>query len=183
MDPSTKTMIENLEKNTGKKLHYWTGLVKDSNLDKHGALVKMLKEDHGLGHGYANLVVHLANQSAATSQEDTVLIDGQYEKKENLREIYDLLAAKIIDFGTDVEVAPKKKSVSFRRNRQFALIQPSTRTRIDLGLKFDNRPHSGRLETSGPFGTMCSHRVQITDISQVDNELISFIRDAYNEAG
>ncbi len=85
-------------------------------------------------------------------------------------------------FGKDVEVAPKKASVSFRVNRQFALVQPSTKTRIDLGLKFNDRPVEGRLEASGPFGTMCTHRVQIADTSQVDAELIALIKAAYEEA-
>lgn len=68
------------------------------------------------------------------------------------------------------------------KQRQFLLIQPSTKTRIDLGLKFNDRAASGRLVGSGPFGTMCTHRVQITDASQVDAELMGIIRDAYLEA-
>ena len=66
--------------------------------------------------------------------------------------------------------------------RQFALVQSSTRTRIDLGLKFNDRPVGGRLESSGPFGTMCTHRIQLTDISQVDEELLELIEEAYHEA-
>ena len=85
--------------------------------------------------------------------------------------------------GPDVEVAPKKASVRFRRKRQFALVQPSTKTRIDLGLKFNNKPHAGRLETSGPFGTMCTHRVQLTDIKDFDKDVKSWISEAYHEAG
>ncbi len=69
-----------------------------------------------------------------------------------------------------------------RVNRQFALIQPSTKTRIDLGLKFNNMDYAGRLETSGPFGSMCTHRIQITDIDQVNIELIKWIKQAYEEA-
>jgi hypothetical protein len=63
------------------------------------------------------------------------------------------------------------------------LIQPSTKTRIDLGLKFNDKPYAGRLETSGPFGAMFTHRVQITEVSQVDKELINWIKEAYLEAG
>lgn len=96
--------------------------------------------------------------------------------------MYDLLVKKITAFGKDVEIAPKKTSVSLRVKRQFALIQPSSKTRIDLGLKFNDKPHGQRLQTSGPFGTMCTHRVQITDIKQIDKELLGWIKEAYAEA-
>jgi len=183
MDPALQKMIENLEKSTGRNIKHWTDLVQNAGIDKHGALVKMLKEEHGIGHGYANMIVHLAKESAAFSHDDQDLITTQYRGKEHLRPIYDALLSRISQFGPDVEISPKKSAVSCRRKRQFALIQPTTKTRIDLGLKYNNRPYSGRLETSGPFGTMCTHRVQLTDISQVDDELINWLRDAYDEAG
>jgi predicted transport protein len=109
-------------------------------------------------------------------------VNAQYEKKPDLKPIYDLLLKKITALGKDIEIAPKKTSVSLRVKRQFALIQPSTKTRIDLGLKFNDKAHEGRLETSGPFGSMCTHRVQITDTKQVNKELIGWIKEAYNEA-
>jgi hypothetical protein len=62
-------------------------------------------------------------------------------------------------------------------------VQPSTKTRIDLGLKFNNKPHVGRLETSGPFGAMCTHRVQLTELKQLDKQVLDWIKEAYDEAG
>ena len=35
-------------------------------------------------------------------------------------------------FGADVELGPKKADVSPRRSKQFALIQPTTATRVDV---------------------------------------------------
>ncbi|MCB0730889.1 MAG: DUF4287 domain-containing protein, partial [Ignavibacteriae bacterium] len=72
--------------------------------------------------------------------------------------------------------------VSVRRKRQFAFIQPSTKDRIDLGLKFKNKPISGRLENSGPFGTMCSHRVQIKSVKDVDKNVVAWLKEAYEES-
>lgn len=185
MDPAVKKMIENLEKSTGKPLQHWIDRVHDSSFTKHGELVKMLKTQHGLGHGYANLVVHTAQKSAASTglADDDTLIDAQYEGKEQLRPIFEALLSGIKKLGSDVTIAPKKSSVSCRRKRQFALIQPTTKTRIDVGLKFNEKPHTSRLETSGPFGAMCTHRVQITEASAVDKELINWIKEAYQEAG
>jgi hypothetical protein len=36
-----------------------------------------------------------------------------------------------------------------------------------------------RLENSGPFGSMCSHRVKISQIDEIDNELKGWIKEAY----
>jgi hypothetical protein len=56
VDAATATMIRNLEEKTGKSLDRWVGLAHSSGFEKHDELVKHLKADHGLTHGYANLV-------------------------------------------------------------------------------------------------------------------------------
>jgi predicted transport protein len=183
MDKATQTMIENLRKNTGKSLEKWVVIAQKSNLVKHGEIIKMLKEQHGLTHGYANLVALTARDARTDLSPGDDLVAEQYKGKEDLRPIYDKILSYVETLGKDIEVAPKKSSVSLRRKRQFALVQPSTKTRIDLGLKFNNKPHAGRLETSGPFGTMCTHRVQLTDMKDVDKQVMDWIREAYDEAG
>jgi len=85
-------------------------------------------------------------------------------------------------FGSDVTVTPKKTGVSIIRKKQFALIKPATKTRIDLGLKLKDKPTTERLENSGPFGTMCTHRVRITSTDEVNEELIEWLQEAYQKA-
>lgn len=175
-------MEQNLSEKTGKTLEQWKALLATKNLVKHAEIMAYLKGECAISHGYANLIaLKFREADAASADADDLLIE-QYRGKESLRPIYDALHQFICSLAADVEVAPKKAAVSFRRKRQFALVQPSTKSRIDLGLKFTNRPHQGRLEPSGPFGTMCSHRVQLTDISQVDEELLAYIREACDEA-
>ena len=93
--------------------------------------------------------------------------------------MYDAIIAKVNNFGNDVEVAPKKSYVSFRRSKQFAIVQPSTKTRIDVGINLKGREPGDRLEPSGSFNAMVSHRVRITELNQVDEELIAWLKDAY----
>jgi predicted transport protein len=69
-------------------------------------------------------------------------VANQYKGKETLIPIYDTLHTAITNIGADIETAPKKSAVSFRVKRQFALIQPSTKKRIDIGLKFNDKHHS-----------------------------------------
>jgi hypothetical protein len=84
------------------------------------------------------------------------------------------------EFGKDVIVTPKKGSVSLIRKKQFALIKPATKTRIDLGLKLVGKELTPRLGNSGPFGTMCTHRVQISHKDQIDDEPTGWLKEAYD---
>lgn len=177
------SMIANLKEKTGKTLEEWVKIAKASKLAKHGEIVKMLKSDHELGHGYANLVAQTTLSGAAPGQNEgggDALVEAQYAgAKSGLRPIYDRLIGAIGKFGSDVEVSPKKAYVSLRRNKQFALIQPSTATRLDVGINLKGEPAMGRLEESGSFNAMVSHRVKLADVKEVDAELIGWLKKAY----
>lgn len=177
-------MIKSIEENYGKPFQAWVDLVKASGLKKHGEMMKLLKTEHGFSHGFANLVVHKARESdAGSAASSSDLVDAQYSKgKEELRPIYDALVKEIKKFGKDVELAPKKAYVSLRRNKQFGLIQPSTKTRVDIGINNKGKEATDRLELSGSFNSMVSHRVRVTDMKQVDKELIKWLKEAYEKA-
>lgn len=179
MDKALQTMIDNMPKKTGKSLQDWKALLKKQSFSKHGEAMKFLKEEHNVTHGFANTIIQLSKEE----KEPEDLVVNQYKGKEGLFPIYEKLISIVSSFGEDVKINPKKTSVSIVRKRQFALIKPATKTRIDLGLKFNDKPISGRLENSGPFGTMCTHRVQLTELGQVDSELEAWLKEAYQEAG
>jgi predicted transport protein len=179
MDKALQTMINNMPEKTGKSLEEWAKILKDKNFAKHGEAVKFLKSEHNVTHGFANTIVTLSKGNQETPDN---LVTNQYKGKENLKPIYEKLVAEISKFGNDITNTPKKVSVSMIRKRQFALIKPATKTRIDLGLKIKDKPITERLENSGPFGTMCTHRVQLTLVSDVDSELIDWLKEAYEKA-
>jgi len=72
--------------------------------------------------------------------------------------------------------------VSLRRSKQFGLIQPSTATRVDVGLNLKGVGAKGRLEASGSFNSMCTHRVRLENAKQVDAELPGWLRKACDNA-
>ena len=178
-----EAMVRNLAEKTGKTLTQWLKIAGGSKLKKHGEIVKFLKSEHGLTHGYANMIAHKTLKSDAGSALSAGdLVDQQYAgAKANLRPMYEKLIAAVAKFG-DVEVAPKKAYVSLRRAKQFALFQPSTATRLDVGIKLKDVKPAGRLEASGSFNSMVSHRVRIESPKDVDKELVVWLRQAYNAA-
>lgn len=178
------TMIQNLEDKTGKSINEWIAIVKTCGIEKHKAIIDFLKSEHGLTYGYANLVAHKAKaMDAGSASGDSELIDGQYAGKEELRPVYNKLMAAVKNFGSDVEIAPKKAYVSLRRKKQFGILQPSTKTRLDVGINLKDVPPTGRLEASGSFNSMVSHRVRISSADEVDAELIGWLKAAFDAAG
>lgn len=177
-------MMKSIEEKYGKPFPHWVDLLRSSGLEKHGEMLKLLKTEYGFSHGFANLVAHKARESdAGSASSSDSLVDTQYTKgKEQLRPIYETLIKKINKFGKDVEIAPKKAYVSLRRSKQFAIIQPSTKTRVDIGINLKGKEPTDKLEASGSFNSMVSHRVRITDIKQVDKELMAWIKEAYEKA-
>ncbi len=172
-------MIDNMPEKTGKSLSEWKQVLKAKQFAKHSEALKFLKEEHGVTHGFANTIVILSKDENESPDE---LVENQYKGKENLKPMYEELIAAVKELGTDVVITPKKESVSIIRKKQFALIKPATKTRIDLGLKITGKDFTDRLGNSGPFGTMCTHRVQISDLKEIDSELINWITEAYEKA-
>lgn len=183
-DPQAEmaNMIANLKAKTGKSLDEWLALARTSGQAKHGGLVSWLKADHGLGHGYANLVAHKTFASDAGSSDDDALMEAMFAgPKAAMRPAYDKIASLVS--GLDgVQFAPKKGYVSFRRNKQFGLAQPSTKDRLDLGLSLKGVEPSGRLEASGSWNAMVTHRVRIASADEIDAEVEAWIRQAWAAA-
>lgn len=183
MENAAQTMIENLYKNTGKTLDQWIEITKNQDLEKHGEIIKFLKGEHGLTHGFANLIAHKSKGSdagSATNKDD--LIAKQYKGKDHLKPIYDRLLSEIMTFGKDIEIAPKNAYVSLRRKKQFAILQPATKTRFEIGINLKGQEAKGKLEAEKP-NAMCSHKIKITSIDEIDEEVLGWVKSAYENAG
>ena len=122
IEEQTANQIANIERASGRSLAEWMALVQSSGNEKHGQIVAWLKSEHGLTHGNANLLALKARETAqggATSSADVV--DAHYAgRNEALRPLYDRVVAATHEFGSDIELAPKKTYVSLRRKKQFA---------------------------------------------------------------
>lgn len=179
MDKALRTMIDNMPEKTGKSLDEWKSILKEKSFTKHSDGVKFLKSEYNVTHGFANTIVSLSKEEKNKPED---LVKSQYMGKENLFPIYEELIKYLNSLGSDVTITPKKGSVSIIRKRQFVLIKPATKTRIDLGFKLKGKPTTERLQDSGPFGTMCTHRVKISEVDEIDDELKGWIIEAYQKS-
>ncbi len=182
LDENSARMRRNLEERTGKSFAAWINIARKLGTDKHSDIVAYLKLEGPMGHGYANMIAHEARKPDAVSEEDP--IDALYAgPKVVLRPIYDAIVKTVNTFGKDIELAPKKTYVSLRRVKQFALVQPSTATRVDIGINLKGVAPAGRLEASGTWNGMVSHRVRIGSLDDFDVEVKVWLKQAYDQAG
>jgi predicted transport protein len=183
MDKTVISMIENLKEKTGNSLDEWKVIISKEGFSKHGEIVKFLKEAHNVTHGYASEIALKALGTDADSTANTdELIVSQYKGKEHLKTFYDKLIAEIQKFDGEFEIAPKKTYVSLKRKKQFVILNPASKTRFEIGFNLKGVEPKGKLELEKPMA-ICSHKINLSDISEIDDEVMNWIKMAFNNAG
>ena len=107
-------------------------------------------------------------------------IDGQYRDRPGLRPVLDAVLAALPALGP-VTVQARKTLVSLvTPRRTFAVIQPTTKTRVDLGLRLDDEQPGGRLLAARDLGA-ATVRIALSGPRDVDDEVLDWLRRAYQE--
>jgi len=118
-----------------------------------------------------------------TDEED--LVSAQYAgKKASLQPINDHLVDVAQSFGPEVELAPRKTYVGLIRGKMFAVIKASTASRVDLGLKLQDKDGDDRLVPAPGFGSgSITHKVALASVEQVDDQVLGWLKEAYHGVG
>lgn len=184
IEQALATQLRNIEAKTGRDLAALRLAITGSGKTKHGEVRTWLMETYGLGYGDANTLAHAARGDGATAAPDAdadPLADIYTGKKAHLRSIHDAVMAAIQPWG-EFEVAPKKGYVALRRKKQFAMLGPKTADRAELGINLKDDVASERIVAQKPGG-MCQYAVALTAPDDVDAEILSVLRRAYDAAG
>jgi hypothetical protein len=180
-DKPEDNFVKNFEEKYGP-LDKWIKLARKHG-GKHGEILKFLKTEHEMTHGYANLVALRAlqddTQQAKVEADPLAFIYGG--PKAALLPLHEKVAEAVKKLGSDVEFAPKKAYISLRRKKQFGCIMPATNTRLDVGLVLKGIQPGGRLEQSN--NEMFTHRIKVETAKDVDKELKDWLKKAYEAAG
>jgi hypothetical protein len=188
LDKARSTQIKNIETRTGKSLQELTRVIQASGLTQHGKIRDFLMGEFKLGFGDASMLVHYAlktdGQSAAESSGASIeeVTSRIYAgKTETQQQIHDRVMQEVENLGP-FEIAPKKTYLSLRRKRQFAMLGPASKNRVELGLNMKGMAGTDRLVLLPPGG-MCQYKVFLEVVEQVDGELLAWLRQAYDSAG
>ncbi len=181
---SFQAYLDNIQAKTGKTPGDFKAIAAEKGLTKTAEIMAWLKSDFGLGHGHAMAIVHLIvhDEAIKASPDDKTgkLFSGN---KERWRSAYNGLLDKIKGFGADASASPGQTYINLLRDgKKFAIVQPSSAERLDIGIKLKGIEPAGRFEASGSWNAMVTHRVRITDPAQVDPELFEWLKKAYEAA-
>ncbi len=181
---SFQAYLDTVKAKTGKTPADFAKLASEKGLTKHGELVAWLKNEFELGHGHANAVVNvlLKSESRAASPDDKLekLFAG---KKVIWLEPVKTLISRIQEFGAEIEAHTNETYVNILvGKKKMAIVQPSSAERLDVGIKIKGVTPEGRLEVSGSWNNMVTHRVRITDAKEIDAQLLGWLEQAYRLA-
>jgi Domain of unknown function (DUF5655) len=117
------------------------------------------------------------------SSEAVQLIDGQYADRPHLRPILDAVLADVPALG-EVTVEARRTLVSLvTPRRTFAVVQATTKNRVDLGLRLeglDSLPSGGRLRPAKSLGA-ATVRIALTEPAEFDGQALGWLRLAYEQ--
>ena len=170
-----------LTERTGVGLETWNARVREQGFIDEASLRKWLTEQGVTGYPAMLLVMErfgYPDYLQATADE---LIEGQYADRENLRPILDAIFALLPGVG-NVEVQARKTYVALLTPRRtFAAVQPTTRSRIDLGVRLSPKQEpTARLERARNFGqSSVTHIIRLGSPEAVDDEVEGWLRKAY----
>jgi hypothetical protein len=182
--------IASLPQKTGRTLEEWIQLVKESGPPGEKERREWLKKEYKLGTNAAWWIAERAEGKGMEDDDPDAYLQAaeQYVEtmysgpKACLRPIYDELLKLGLQLGDDVKACPCKTIVPLYRHHVFAQIKPTTRTRIDLGFALGNRVPTGRLIDTGGFAKKdrITHRIPITSVAEIDDEIMHCLKTAYD---
>jgi len=182
VEQGLQSQVRNIEATYGRSIDEWVRLIETSGLRRHGQIVAMLKDEHGLSHGAANRVALVALDRMAAKPAAADPVDDLYrDRPAEIRAIHDRIMTVIEGLGSDVEIAPKKGYLSLRRRVQFAMLKPAAK-HVDLGLVLHGTATTDRFENAASFNALFTHRVRVASVDAVDSELKSWLKHAYDQA-
>ena len=177
-------IAKNLPAKTGRTFEEWVELTRKEGLPSRKERVAWLKSAHGLGTVTANFIAADAEGRSIvdTYADEAALLDAMYAgEKAALRPLHEDLAKAAHKLGGDVDLTVCKTYVGIRRNRQFAIIKPATRGRVNLGLALPGTKAGGRLLNAGSIGNdPMTHRIEIASKKDIDVDVTRWLKAAYD---
>ncbi len=186
----TQKWIGELKQKTGRSLEEWMKFIRKEGPATEQERRDWLKTKHDLG---TNSAWWLAERAVGKGEEvgdpDHYLMAAEKYvaemfagKKEHLRPIYDALLKLGLGIGKEARACPCQTIVPLYRNHVFAQIKPTTQTRIDFGLSLGNLKTPQRLIDTGGFAKKdrITHRIEITSLKHIDDEVKRWLKVAYD---
>jgi predicted transport protein len=184
-DEMMTAVTGSMAERTGRSVDDWVALVATSGIDPldQNAVRRWLREVHDVRQNTQWAIADAAAQAAGWVRPSVEqYIDSQFTgAKAALRPVFEAVRAAALALGDDVTVEGRGTYVPFVRRRQFAAAAAAS-ARLDLGLRLPEPPVSDRLEPARAPGS-ATHRVRLSTVADVDDEMHGLLRAAYDQNG
>jgi hypothetical protein len=169
-----------LEKQTGEGVDSWNRRIRRKRFADDRSLRSWLTMQGVTGYAQSLLVMERFGYPDFLLASGAELIDGQYADRPQLRPILDAILGAATGLG-EIVIQVRKTYVSLvSPRRTFARVQPTTRTRLDLGLRLDGQKPGGRLRPSRIHQTM-KLQISLTGPDEVDAEVLGWLKRAFEQ--
>lgn len=179
------SVTDSMKERTGKTLEEWVAAVQATKIDPlDQKAVRNWLKSQGVMQNSQWAIADAAARAAGWERPSVEgYINSQYQgEKAALRPIFDALREIIEGLGEDVTAEGRGGYTPFVRKRQFAAVQASTKTRVDLGLRFRQAPDSALLSTTSLPG-QSTHKLGLSSVDDITDEVADLIRVAYEQNG
>ncbi|WP_207225638.1 DUF5655 domain-containing protein [Blastococcus saxobsidens] len=175
-------IAERLRATTGEDVATWNERVRGTGLGSEPEVRAWLAERGITGYAQMMLVMERFGYPDFLTASADDLIDAQYADRPALRPVFDAVVSAALGLG-EMHVQARKGYVPMvGPRRTFAVLQASTRSRLDLGLRLDHREPVGRLLPARSVGNRdCAVRIALGSVEDVDEEVLALLAEAYRE--
>jgi hypothetical protein len=169
-----------LKERTGEDVDTWNRRIKRERFDDKESLRAWLTNQGVTGYAQSLLVMEQFGYPDFFLASADELIEGQYADRPQLRPIFDAIIDAAAGLG-EVIIQTRKTYVSLvSPRRTFARVQPTTKNRVDLGLRLEGKKPGGRLKPSKIHETM-RLQISLTTRDEVDSEVLDWLQQAYDQ--
>jgi hypothetical protein len=173
-------IIELLERRTGHGIAWWNGQIAAAAPADEAALRVWLAGRDVTGYPQMLLVMETFGYPAFMLASADELVEGQYADRPALRPILDAVLAAAASLGEVDVQARKTYTTLLTPRRTFAAVRPTTKVRVDLGLRIDGVSPGGRLlDGRTTAGGGINLRIPLSRLDDLDDEVISLLGRAY----
>lgn len=175
----TDWMAGLLERRTGEGLDAWNQRIRQRGFSDEQALRTWLEKQEVTGYAQSLLVMETFGYPEFLMASADELIDGQYADRPHLRPVLDAILTRLPEVGEPTIQARKGYVSLVTTRRTFAVVQPTTRTRVDLGLRLVDEPQGRLIRARGIGNGDMPLRVALVAPDEVDDQVIEWMTRAY----
>lgn len=181
--------VDALPGKTGKTLEQWSADIQKVKLPDAKARREWLRREHGFGGNESYWLAEYSQGKHTWDFDPDVylvqargFVDAQFAgPKAHLRPIFDAVLDIARSLGDDVRVCPCKSMIPLYRNRVFAQLKPTTRTRLELTLALEETPFDSLLTLNprAKGNDRQRHSIALLELKDVNASVKNWLKTAY----